>query len=146
MELKILILDDEYIILEGLCSFSWETYGCRVVASAGDGVKGLELADRFQPDIILSDIKMPEMDGLEFSRRIKEKYPDTEIILLTGYDNFSYAQQALRIGACEYLLKPVNFREMHEVIEKVSSRVREKRKIKEIIQNCGKSISRHFLW
>lgn len=60
MELKILILDDEYIILDGLCSFPWEMYGCRIVGKAMDGEEGMELIDRYQPDIILSDIKMPE--------------------------------------------------------------------------------------
>ena len=119
MDLKVLILDDEYIILDGLCSFPWEMYGCCVVGSAEDGAEGLELAARHHPDIILSDIKMPGMNGLEFSEQVKKESPDTEIILLTGYDNFSFAQQALRIGVCEYLLKPVNFREMHAVIEQV---------------------------
>lgn len=130
MELKVLILDDEYIILDGLCSFPWENYGCCVVGSAGDGAEGLDLAKQYQPDIVLTDIKMPVMDGLRFARHVKNIYPDTEIIFLTGYDNFAYAQQAVRIGVVEYLLKPVNFREMHAVIEKVCTRVREKRRYK----------------
>lgn len=130
MKLTVLILDDEPIILEGLCSFPWDMYGCHVTGSATEGSEGLELVDRFHPDIILSDIKMPGMDGLEFSKRVKKEWPDTEIILLTGYDNFSFAQQALHIGVCEYLLKPVNFREMHAVIEKVSDRIRKRREHK----------------
>ena len=124
MELKILILDDEYIILDGLCSFPWEMYGCRIVGKAMDGEEGMELIDRYQPDIILSDIKMPEKDGIQVAKYAKEKYPDTEIILLTGYDSFSYAQQAITIGVADYLLKPVNFREMHEVIGKTCKKIR----------------------
>ena len=77
MDLKVLILDDEYIILDGLCSFPWESYGCCVVGSAGDGAEGLALAAKHHPDIILSDIKMPGMDGLEFSKQIKLEDPDT---------------------------------------------------------------------
>lgn len=123
MELKVLILDDEYIILDGLCSFEWESYGCRVAASAGDGSEGLELVRKYRPDIILSDIKMPGMDGLEFSAEVKKLYPDTEIILLTGYDDFAFAQKALHIGVAEYLLKPVNFKEMDEVIQRVCNHI-----------------------
>ena len=89
-----------------------------------DGEEGMELIDRYQPDIILSDIKMPEKDGIQVAKYAKEKYPDTEIILLTGYDSFSYAQQAITIGVADYLLKPVNFREMHEVIGKTCKKIR----------------------
>lgn len=127
MELKVLILDDEYIILDGLCSFPWEMYGCRVVAKAKDGEEGVDLIDRYQPDIILSDIKMPIKNGIEVARYAKEKYADVQVILLTGYDNFSYAQQAITIGVSEYLLKPVNFREMHEVIGKICKRIRKEK-------------------
>ena len=127
MELKILILDDEYIILDGLCSFPWEMYGCRIVGKAMDGEEGMELIDSYHPDIILSDIKMPAKTGIQVARYAKEKYPDTEVILLTGYDNFSYAQQAITIGVSDYLLKPVNFREMHEVIEKTCKKIRKNR-------------------
>ena len=78
MELKILILDDEYIILDGLCSFPWEMYGCRIVGKAMDGEEGMELIDRYQSDIILSDIKMPEKDGIQVAKYAKEKYSDTQ--------------------------------------------------------------------
>lgn len=127
MELKVLILDDEYIILDGLCSFPWEMYGCRIVGKAMDGEEGIALVDEYQPDIILSDIKMPMKNGIEVSEYAKSKYPDTQVILLTGYDNFSYAQKAITIGVSEYLLKPVNFREMHEVIEKICKKIRQKK-------------------
>ena len=89
---------------------------------------------------------MPGMNGLEFSEQVKKDNPDTEIILLTGYDNFSFAQQALRIGVCEYLLKPVNFREMHAVVEKVCSRIRLRNKQKKIIPRCAGDINRRCPW
>lgn len=130
MNLKVVILDDEYIIRDGLCSFPWNDYGCQVAGSAEDGLEGLELVEKHRPDIILSDIKMPEMDGLTLSARVKERFPETEIILLTGYDDFEFAQQALRIGVAEYLLKPVDFREMHSVVEKVCKRILEREKKK----------------
>lgn len=130
MKLKVLILDDEFIIREGLCSFPWNAYGCEVVGSAEDGEEGLELAQKLQPDIVLSDIKMPEMDGLEVAEKVKEQFPETEIVLLTGYDDFEFAQQALRIGVAEYLLKPIDFKALDAVVEKICGRIRKQQKQK----------------
>ena len=130
MKLKVLILDDEFIIREGLCAFPWESYGCEVVGSAEDGEEGLRLAKTLHPDILLSDIKMPEMDGLEVSEKVKGAFPETEIVLLTGYDDFEFAQQALRIGVAEYLLKPIDFKELEAVVEKICGRIRKHQKQK----------------
>lgn len=130
MKLKVLILDDEFIIREGLCAFPWEPYGCEVVGSAEDGKEGLRLAKTLHPDILLSDIKMPEMDGLEVSEKVKSAFPETEIVLLTGYDDFEFAQQALRIGVAEYLLKPIDFKELEAVVEKICGRIRKHQKQK----------------
>ena len=129
MELGVLILDDEEIILDGLCHFPWKDYGCTVVAKAEDGEKGLALMTVHKPYIILSDIKMPEMNGLEFARRAKEICPEVEIILLTGYDEFEFAKSAIHIGVSEYLLKPVNFKEMHTAVGKVCCKIRSTRKV-----------------
>lgn len=128
MELYVMILDDEEIILDGLVHFPWQDYGCTVIAQAENGEKGIEILETSKPDIILSDIKMPGMDGLEFCKRAKEICPEAEVVLLTGYDNFQFAQQAIHIGVSEYLLKPVNYREMHTAVAKVCEIIREKRK------------------
>lgn len=128
MELKVMILDDEYIILDGLKSFPWEDYGCRVAASARNGFEGLEKLKQEEPDIILSDIKMPGMDGLEFARRAREIYPDVLIILLTGYDSFEFARQAISTGVKEYLLKPIDYDVMKHTIAEKAEEVREKKK------------------
>lgn len=128
MELKVMILDDEEIILDGLCHFPWNDYGCVVIATADNGDKGLELIASCKPDIILSDIKMPGMDGLEFAEKAKNLCLGVKIILLTGYDNFDFAKQAIHIGVSDYLLKPVNFREMHVAVGNVCGEIREKRK------------------
>ena len=127
MELQVMILDDEPIILDGLCSFPWKDYGCKVAAVAKNGVEGMRKLEETVPDLILSDVKMPGMDGLEFSGRAKEKYPDTTVVILTGYDNFKYAQQAIRIGVKEYLLKPVDYEGMKEMILRLSEEIREKK-------------------
>lgn len=123
MELKVLILDDEEIILEGLCSFPWERYGCKVSGKATNGLAGLEEIKKQEPDLIVSDIKMPEMDGLAFAKEARALLPDVEIVFLTGYDNFEFARKAIKISAAEYLLKPVDMKEMHHVVEKITTKI-----------------------
>lgn len=118
---KILIVDDDRIIRKGLAStIPWEQYGFELVGEAPDGEQGLELIKSSQPDIVISDIKMPFMDGLTMVRSAKEIYPDMKIILLTGYDDFAYAREAIKIRAFDYLLKPVDKEVLLEKVRKAS--------------------------
>ena len=105
---KVLIVDDESIIREGLRSFPWKRYGCRLVGEAEDGEEGLLLAEVLQPDIVVCDIKMPGMDGITLAQKLQESHPDTGIILLTGYEEFSYAKAAMQAGIRDYILKPTD--------------------------------------
>lgn len=140
MELSIMILDDEYIILDGLSSFPWEAFRCRVTAVARNGNEGMEMLREAAPDIILSDIKMPGMDGLEFSSKAKEMFPEVTIILLTGYDSFEFAKQAISTGVKEYLLKPIDYDVMKQTIDKIAAEVRENKRQNDHFQN----LKRHF--
>lgn len=128
MELQVMILDDEYIILDGLCSFPWDNYGCKVVASAKNGLEGIEKLRDTSVDLILSDVKMPGMDGLEFSSKAREMYPDVTIVILTGYDSFAYAKRAISIGVEEYLLKPIDYDLMKETVGRLADEIREKKR------------------
>lgn len=133
-----MVLDDEYIILDGLCSFPWEEYGCKVVASAKNGLEGIEKLHDTHVDLIFSDVKMPGMDGLEFSAKAREMYPDVTIVILTGYDSFDYARRAISIGVEEYLLKPIDYDLMKETVSRLADAIREKKRHKQHIVDLQK--------
>ena len=113
--LSVLIVDDEPAAIDAMVqTVKWEEINLSVCARAYNGKEGLEKFRELHPDIVLTDVKMPLMDGIEMSRQIKAESPDTMIILVSGYNEFEYVQSALQFGAIEYLLKPkllVIFRE-----------------------------------
>lgn len=111
----VLLVDDEQIILQGLQRvFPWEEYGLKVLGTAGDGMEGLELVRKLKPDILLTDIRMPNMDGLRMIAALGSEYPNMQISVLTAYRDFDYCQQAIRLGVCRYLLKPSKMDELKE--------------------------------
>ncbi|MFD2446647.1 response regulator [Bacillus sp. CGMCC 1.16607] len=104
--IKVLIVDDETIVRKGLiATVDWKKYGMEVIADAANGNRGWEEFIKYQPEIVITDIVMPEENGLELARKIKEKYPKTKILLLSCHKDFEYAQEGLKIGASGYLLK-----------------------------------------
>lgn len=121
---RILVVDDEPIVCEGLKTFPWEQYGCSIAAEAQDGIEGLEMLEKWKPHIVITDIKMPGMNGIEFSRRGKELYPHIEFIVLTGYADFHFAQESLKIGVADYLLKPFSFEDIENALIPVIDRIR----------------------
>lgn len=111
--LKILIVDDMPIFLEYLRgSIDWESYGFSICGEAHDGKEALKLIDEVNPDIVLTDITMPYLDGLELSEIIANEYPDISVILITGNNEFDYARKAVRIGVCDYIVKPFEKEEL----------------------------------
>lgn len=114
---KVVIIDDEPIIAEGISKMlPWEQYQCKVVAIANDGIEGTELIRRFQPHMIITDISMPDLDGLGMIAGLKSEFPDLEISILTGYGKFEFAQKAIHFGVTRFLLKPSNMDELEEAI------------------------------
>lgn len=116
-----MIVDDEEIIKNGIINaVNWDEHGYTIVAQAGDGRRALEIAKETKPDIILTDIFMPIMDGLEFAKELKQCMPETVIIFLSGYNEFNYAQKAIELGVYRYLTKPVQEEELLEVLKEAS--------------------------
>lgn len=121
--MKLLILDDDIQIREGIKNgVDWENLGFDEVQSAGDGIAGLVAAREMAPDIVLSDVRMPGMDGLEFLRAVKELFPRVKVILVSGYDDFEYLQKAIRYGADAYELKPVKIQNLLRLVEELKEK------------------------
>ncbi len=114
---RVVLVDDEQIILKGLMKvISWAEYDCEVVGTASDGKEGVALIRQLQPDILLSDIRMPNMDGLSMIAAVKSEFPRMQISVLTAFRDFDYAQKAITLGVTRYLLKPSRMDELKEAI------------------------------
>lgn len=127
--LKIVVADDEQIVLDGM-KMVLESSGRDwiVAGTALDGVKGLEEIRKHKPDIVITDIKMPEMDGLEMSKIVREESPETVIFVFSGYAEFNLAQKAIGLGVYNYLLKPINYEEIYEALEKAQQLIAERKR------------------
>lgn len=131
--IKVFLVEDEFIIREGIKNnIEWSKYGYEFCGEAGDGELAFPMIQKIKPDIVITDIKMPFMDGLELSRLIKKELPETEIIILSGHEEFEYAKEAIRIGVAEYLLKPISGDELLKEVDEVALKIVEKRKESEI--------------
>lgn len=113
----VVLVDDEQIILQGLSQvFPWARYHCRVVDTAVDGHQGLSIIHQKRPQILFTDIRMPNMDGLNMIAALKSEFPNLQITVLTAFRDFDYAQRAIQLGVCRYLLKPSRMEELHEAV------------------------------
>ena len=123
---KLLLVDDEEDVREGVFQeIDWNKCGFEVVGKAENGKEALDLVERMPPDVVVTDIKMPFMDGLKLSELVKEKFPTTKIIILSGFDEFEYAHKAVKLHIDEYVLKPFSSQELAEVLVKVKSKIDE---------------------
>ncbi|MBQ9064239.1 MAG: response regulator [Blautia sp.] len=126
---KLFLVEDEIAMREGIRRhIHWEEEGIEFCGEAGDGELAWPLILEQRPDIVITDIKMPFMDGLQLSRLIRSELPETKIVILSGYTEFRYAQDALRIGVTEYLVKPITPKELKEVIRRLRNTVEEEKK------------------
>lgn len=124
--IRILIVEDEALARKGLIlTTAWEKYGMEVIGEASDGLEGLELAFSLQPDVIITDIKMPKMNGIEMTRKVLEQQ-DAAIIVISAFSEFEYAQEAIRLGAVDYLLKPFEDIDLEKSLLKAKQTIEEK--------------------
>lgn len=130
--MRLLIADDELVIRNGLVSLDWEKIGITEVYSARNGMEAKELLLSEPIDIVIFDIRMPGMTGLELAAMVKEYSMDTSVILLTGFSEFSYAQEALRSGVSDYLLKPFHPRDIVKTVEKVKKNLEKDRYLRRL--------------
>ncbi len=120
---RIMLVDDEEEVRKAIIrKMDWERLGFTVVADAENGedaLEKLEQLEQMEPDVIMTDIRMPYMDGLTLTARIREKYPFMKVLIFSGYDDFEYAQQAIKLNVTEYILKPVNGQELTKILKRV---------------------------
>lgn len=117
---KVLLVDDEQEVIDAVIKkILWEKLGFEVIGYAQNGEEALELAESNMPDVVITDIKMPIMDGLTLSRRLKENYSDIKVIIFSGFEEFEYAREAIKIEVEEYILKPVPEEELIRILNRI---------------------------
>ncbi len=130
---KVFLVEDEYVVREGIKNnIDWEGHGYEFAGEAPDGEIAYSMIQKELPDIVITDIKMPFMDGLSLSRLIKAEFPWIEIILLTGYEDFQYAREAIRIGVSCYLSKPISGDNLLREVDALSEKIEEKKQEREV--------------
>ncbi|SDB07957.1 Helix-turn-helix domain-containing protein [Pseudobutyrivibrio sp. YE44] len=121
---NVMLVDDEEEVRVAIeKKINWEDIGFKVVGSAGNGFDALDMALECRPDVVMTDINMPFMNGLEFSKQLKAELPATKFVILSGYDEFEYAKEAIELSVEEYILKPVNSDELYQLFSRLKERL-----------------------
>ncbi len=141
MAYKAFLVEDEIVTREGIRdNVKWKDHGFEFCGEATDGDMALPILQIVKPDVLITDIKMPFMDGLQLSKIVRERMPWIKIIILSGHDEFEYAQEAIKLGVTEYLLKPVTVRDVHKVLEQVAALLDQERMEKEHLRKMQEQI------
>lgn len=141
---KLLIADDEAWIRERIVNtIDWSKVGAKVIGEACDGKEALEKVESLIPDIIITDIRMPCISGLEFIQELKQRGLNTEIIIISGYSDFDYAQKAVKFGVRDYLLKPVDDEELLRVVGKSIENLRKMKQVNTVLKDLEKKLAKN---
>ena len=144
--IKVFLVEDEFVVRQGIKNnIDWKSHGYDFCGEAADGELAFPMIQKLKPDIVITDIRMPFMDGLVLSRLIKKELPWVEIIILSGYEEFEYAKEGIKIGIAQYLLKPINGEELLKEVDVVAEKIREKQKENEIREKYIKEMEENFL-
>ncbi len=139
--LKVFLVEDEFVMREGIKNnVDWNAHGYEFCGEAGDGEVAFPMIQKLKPDIVITDIRMPFMDGLELSKLIKKEMPWIEIIILTGFEEFAYAKEAIKIGVAQYLSKPISGDELLTELDQLSKKILEKKKEQEVQEQYNKEM------
>ena len=134
-EIKVFLVEDEMVIRRGIKnSIDWEKEGYIFCGEASDGELAYPMIIKEKPDILITDIRMPFMDGLELCKLVKKELPNIKILILSGYDEFDYAKEAIRLGETEYLLKPISSGKLLEALNGVSESIRREKEDKDLVR------------
>ncbi|MEK0316073.1 response regulator [Cohnella sp. 56] len=142
---KLVIIDDEPAVRGGLSKFvDWSEYGIVLAGTADDGDTGLALIERVRPDIVLTDVMMPTLDGIRMSRDVRERFPETKIVFISGHNDADYLRSALQVHAADYIFKPVKRTELQKVIEGIvldlGAREKERQMLKDMQVKLSQSM------
>lgn len=143
--LKVFLVEDEFVVREGIKNnIEWEAHGYEFCGEASDGELAFPMIQKLKPDIVITDIRMPFMDGLDLSRLIKKELPWIEIIILSGYEEFEYAKEGIKLGIAEYLLKPISSEELLKEVDALAEKIKEKQQEQMIREKYMKEMEENF--
>ncbi|MBQ8588122.1 MAG: response regulator [Clostridia bacterium] len=143
---SVLIVDDCYADIVGLMeNIEWEAFNCRVTATASNGTEGVLKAIETEPDIIITDVSMPEMDGISMTKKLRQKLPDTSFIFISCFDEFKYIKGAMDENASAYVLKPIELEELNAALTKVTARLDKTNNLKSGIKRHIGTLTENFL-
>jgi two-component system response regulator YesN len=141
MTYKVFFVEDEIVTREGIRDrVDWRGHGFEFCGEAPDGEIALPLLQTLRPDVLITDIKMPFMDGLALARIVHERMPATKIIILSGHDEFEYAQKAIKLGVTEYLLKPITIQDLHQTLRQVAAELDSERRAQEQMERLRREV------
>jgi two-component system response regulator YesN len=141
---RVFFVEDEIVTRVGIRdNVDWQGHGFDLCGEAPDGEIALPVLQTMKPDVLITDIKMPFMDGLQLCKVVRERLPKTKIVILSGHDEFEYAQQAIQLGVTEYLLKPVTPQHLHQVLQRLALQLERDREAQHDVQRLRQQVDEH---